>query len=68
MQSNSTVAPVQTEYLTRQQASTLIGMSVAWIRKMERLGNGPERIRAGKCVRYTRDSLRAFMQARAERG
>lgn len=66
MQSNSTAAPVQVEYLTRPQAAQLINMSTAWLRKQERLGNGPERIRAGKCVRYTPDALRAFMQERTE--
>jgi len=64
MEQHDTATPVQSEYLDREQAGIFINMSPAFIRKMERLGAGPERIRVGKCVRYTRQSLRAFMEAR----
>ena len=65
MQQNNPTA-VQVEYLTREQAAQLINMSVAWIRKQERLGRGCERVRAGKCVRYNRSALHRWMQQRAE--
>jgi hypothetical protein len=67
MQDNSsTLAPVLAEYLTREQAAQLINMSPAWLRKQERLKAGPVRVRTGKCVRYTRTALHAFMSARVE--
>jgi hypothetical protein len=63
---NNQTAAIQSEWLTRQQAAQFINMSVAWIRKQERAGHGCERVRAGKCVRYTRDALHRWMQQRAE--
>ena len=56
---------MQAEYLSRQQAAQLINMSMGWLRKQERLGVGPERIRAGKCIRYTREALNEFMRDNA---
>lgn len=57
-------ATVQAEFLSRKQASQFLNISEAWIRKMERAGAGPERVRLGKCVRYTRDALNSFARSR----
>lgn len=57
-------AAVQSDYLDRPQAAAHINMSVAWLRKQERLRKGPARIQCGKCVRYTRSALDEFMRAR----
>lgn len=67
MPNSITAATVQAEFLSRKQASQLLNISEAWIRKMERAGTGPERIRFGKCVRYSRSALVAFAQARLVR-
>jgi len=60
-------ATVAAEFLTRKQASRLLNISEAWIRSMERAGTGPQRIRFGKCVRYSRTSLLEFAHARLVR-
>ena len=67
MPNSITPATMQAEFLSRKQASQLLNISEAWIRKMERAGTGPERVRFGKCVRYNRTALLAFAQARLVR-
>ena len=62
-----TPATVRAEFLSRKEASQLLNISEAWIRKMERAGTGPERVRFGKCVPYSRTALLAFAQARLVR-
>ena len=54
MPNSITPASVEAEFLSRKQAGQFLNISEAWIRKMERAGTGPERIRFGKCVRYSR--------------
>ena len=54
------------EYLRRKDAAKFIGMSVAYLRRCERLGKGPERSRCGKVPIYHIDALRRFMAARIE--
>ncbi len=47
MPNSITAAPVEAEFFSRKQASQFLNISEAWIRKMERAGSGPERIRLG---------------------
>ena len=61
-----TTSPSQ-EYLRRPQAALFIGMSEAWLKKVEKSGQGPERSRCGKSPVYHIDSLRRFMAERVER-
>jgi predicted DNA-binding transcriptional regulator AlpA len=68
MPNSINAASVEAEFLSRKQAGQFLNISEAWIRKMERAGTGPERIRFGKCVRYSRTALVAFAQARLVRG
>lgn len=53
--------PVTKEYLTRGEVAELIGMSVPWLRKMERLSRGIPRVRCGRSVRYPLAAVRQFM-------
>jgi predicted DNA-binding transcriptional regulator AlpA len=67
MQENAITTPASgPEYLDRDQFATLIGMSTAFVRKLDRLNTGPERIRLGKCVRYSRLSVRDWIQSHTE--
>ena len=67
MPNSISAATVPAEFFSRKQASQFLNISEAWIRKMERAGTGPDRIRFGKCVRYSRSALIAFAQARLVR-
>lgn len=67
MTPNIAPAVVQAEFLSRRQAAEFLNISQAWIRKAERAGAGPERVRFGKCVRYSRAALEAFAAARRVR-
>jgi predicted DNA-binding transcriptional regulator AlpA len=59
-------AVVQTDYMRMPQAAAYIGMSPQFLRKVHRLGNGPERIRAGKCLLFTRAALDRWLAERTE--
>lgn len=68
MRNSITAATSQAEFFSRKQASQFLNISEAWICKIERAGTGPERIRFGMCVRYSRTALVAFAEARRVRG
>jgi len=57
-----------TEYLRLTEAAEYIRMSPQYLRKVHRGGNGPDRLRAGKCLLFTRASLDKWLSARAEAG
>ena len=58
---------IQPEFLRRPQAAAFLGMSEAWLRKMERLGKAPERSRCGKSPVYRIETLRLWMQEQVEK-
>jgi predicted DNA-binding transcriptional regulator AlpA len=66
MQDSTTHAEVSAGFLNRKQAAQFLNISEAWIRKQERLGRGPARVRLGKCVRYSREALAAFARAHTD--
>jgi hypothetical protein len=61
----TTAASQQLEFYSRKQASQILNTSEAWLRKQDRLGSGPAKVRWGKCVRYSRAALLAFAESRA---
>lgn len=64
--SDSPTGPAQ-EFFRRKQAASFLNMSVGYLRRCEKLGQGPERSRCGKVPIYQIDALRRFMAARIER-
>jgi hypothetical protein len=54
----------QKEYLTREEVSVMISMSIPWIKKQERAGVGCPRILCGRSVRYEPEMVRRWMAAR----
>jgi predicted DNA-binding transcriptional regulator AlpA len=49
--------------LDERQAADLLGVSVALMRKLRRLGTGPVVTRIGRLVRYAEADLLAFIAA-----
>jgi predicted DNA-binding transcriptional regulator AlpA len=64
MMSEQSSVPAQ--YLRLPQAASYISMSPAFLRKEHRLGRGPERIRCGKCLLFSRCALDRWLAARTE--
>lgn len=60
-------AEIPPEFLRRPAAAAFISMSQAYLRKVERLGKGPERSRCGKSPVYHIDELRRWMREHVER-
>jgi hypothetical protein len=59
---------VQTNGLLNEDATALVlSCSVALLRKMRRVGNGPSYCRIGRLVRYPQADLVAFIEAKKER-
>lgn len=58
------VAP---DYVRIREAAQLINMSPAYLRKVARLGIGPERVRCGKVLLYPVTGLRCWMAQHTER-
>lgn len=53
---------------TRPEAAHYLGLSQSGLRKLEREGRGPRITRIGRLVRYSPESLRAFVAANTEGG
>lgn len=54
------------EFMGSGPAAEFLGISRATLQRLERLGQGPKRIRLMRRILYSRDSLRAFMEQRIE--
>lgn len=48
--------------LNEHQASVIIGLSVAWLRKARWQDNSPPFIKIGRCVRYPDNELIAWVE------
>jgi hypothetical protein len=59
-------AGVPTEYLRLPEAAAYIRMSTQFLRKAHRTGRGPDRLRVGKCLLFTKTALDTWLSARAE--
>jgi predicted DNA-binding transcriptional regulator AlpA len=55
------------EYLTPRQLAQLIGVSESTLSKQRMRGDGPEYVKAGRSVRYSRATGLAYMAARTRR-
>lgn len=51
------------EYLTRQQVADLTGFAVITLDIWRMKGRGPRFMKVGRCVRYTRADIDAWMAA-----
>jgi hypothetical protein len=56
------------QLLTEREAAKVLRISVQLLRKWRALGEGPEYIKLGKCVRYAEHSLARFLAQRASTG
>ena len=56
------VAP--TEFMGMDATASFLEISKSTLHRLERQGQGPKRIRLGRRVLYSRDSLREFMGVR----
>lgn len=57
---------VPTEYLRLPEAAQYIRMSTQFLRKVHRAKQGPDRLRVGKCLLFTKTALDTWLLARAE--
>lgn len=57
---------VTPEFLRREQAAAFVGMSQAFLMKMEKLGKGPRVSRLGRAPVYSIADLRAWVESRRE--
>jgi len=55
------------EYLTPRQLAQLIGVSESTLSKQRMRGDGPEYVKTGRSVRYSRAAGLAYMAARTRR-
>jgi predicted DNA-binding transcriptional regulator AlpA len=62
-----TVTTMETEYLTTQQFARLIGISESTLSKWRMRGDGPEFVKVGRSVRYSRDAGLTWMRSRSRR-
>jgi predicted DNA-binding transcriptional regulator AlpA len=58
--------PVPEQYLRLPEAAAYITMSQQFLRRAHREGRGPNRIRCGRVILFTRSALDAFLAGRAE--
>jgi predicted site-specific integrase-resolvase len=52
--------------LTRKETANLLGCSVAALRRWDRLGSGVRVTRLGSLIRYSPESIRAFVQRNSQ--
>jgi predicted DNA-binding transcriptional regulator AlpA len=52
---------VPREVLTEKEVHDYWALSVAWLRKKRRLGDGPIYLKIGKMVRYRRSDIEAYL-------
>ena len=57
----------ETEYLPPRQFAQLIGISESTLSKQRMRGDGPEFVKIGRSVRYSRDAGLAWMAAHTRR-
>lgn len=55
--------PLPDQLLAEGQAAEYLTVSVSWLQKARRLNIGPDFVRIGRCVRYRRSALDAFVAA-----
>ena len=48
--------------LSESEAAEFIGMSSKWLSNQRWLGLGPSYLRIGRCIRYRKTELNAFLQ------
>ena len=52
--------------LTRNEADSLLGSSVAALRRWDRLGSGVRVTRLGSLIRYSPEAIRAFVERNSQ--
>lgn len=50
--------------LTPKQAAQVLNVSVSWLAKARKRGDGPRFVQIGRSIRYPESSLRDFIKAR----
>lgn len=55
-----------TEFIRRPGAARFLAISVPTLKRLERLGQGPKRVKIGRAVVYPVTALRDFMAAREQ--
>lgn len=56
------------QLLNERQVSTILGISIASLRRWRLLGTGPRFIKVGASVRYLPDDVTAWLQSRPSGG
>ena len=51
--------------LTTRQAAEALALSISWLAKLRLYGGGPPFLRLGRCVRYRREDLTKWIEAKA---
>lgn len=52
---------------TPQQAAQLLALSASWLAKLSLYGDGPAFLKLGRCVRYRREDLIRWAEAKLRR-